>query len=134
MTRYAGSRDYVGTPQSPQKTPHRSKHPTEKQTSTLSQEFCAGYLLLQNFTTRTECLRKGRSLFFSGMYGSVWGLLRRLRRTSSYDRSRRVPRWGQYPRSVVRQSLMPLSKGPGPRRFQGRTMIFAGGISPRPAH
>ena len=46
MTEYAGSPDYVGTPQSPQKTPHRSTHPTEKQTPTLSQEFYAGYLLL----------------------------------------------------------------------------------------
>ena len=29
MMGYAGSRDYVGTPQSPQKTPHMSTHPTE---------------------------------------------------------------------------------------------------------
>ena len=28
MTGYAGSRDYVGNLQSPQRTPHRSTHPT----------------------------------------------------------------------------------------------------------
>ena len=42
MTGYAGSRDYVWTPQSPQKTPHRSRHPTEKQSPTFLQELCAG--------------------------------------------------------------------------------------------
>ena len=40
MTGYAGFRDYVGTPRI-------STHPTEKQITTLSQEFCAGYVLLQ---------------------------------------------------------------------------------------
>ena len=39
--------DLVGNPQSPQKTPHIFTHSTEKQTTTLSQEFCEGYLLLQ---------------------------------------------------------------------------------------
>ena len=33
MTGYAGSQDYGGTSQSPQKTPYRSTHPTEKQDS-----------------------------------------------------------------------------------------------------
>ena len=37
--RRAGSRDYVGTPQSPQRAPHISTHPTEKQNPTLSHEF-----------------------------------------------------------------------------------------------
>ena len=74
MTGYAGSRDFVGSPQSPQKTPHRSTHPTEKQTPTLSQEIFAGFELFE--VTRTELLREGRSLFFSVMCGYVWGLLR----------------------------------------------------------
>ena len=33
MTGYAGSQDYEGTSQSPQKTPHQSTYPTEKQDS-----------------------------------------------------------------------------------------------------
>ena len=57
MTGYAGSRDYVGTSQSPQKTPHRFTHPTEKQDS---DPLVA-------------------SSVHSGMCGSVWGLQQRLR-------------------------------------------------------
>ena len=55
----------------PQKTPHRSTHPTEKQTPTLSQELCAGCELFE--VTRTELLGGGRILFFSGMCGVFCG-------------------------------------------------------------
>ena len=49
MTGYAGSRDYVGTPQ---RTPHRSTHSPEKQTPTLSKEFNVSCELFE--VTRTE--------------------------------------------------------------------------------
>ena len=61
MTGYAGPRYYVGTPQSPWRTSRISVNPTQKWTPTLSQEFCAVYLLLQFklFATRTEFLARG---------------------------------------------------------------------------
>ena len=41
VTGYAGSRDYVGTPQSPQKTSHQFTHAAEKQTpDPLAQNSC----------------------------------------------------------------------------------------------
>ena len=55
MTGYAGSQDYVGTPLSPEKTPHRSTHPTEKQTPTLSQKVLCGLLV----TSQNSCERVG---------------------------------------------------------------------------
>ena len=92
ITGYAGFRDYVGTPQSPQKTPHRST-PTDR--PTLSQEFCAGCELFEVTITRTELLREGRSRFFSGMCGYVWGLLWRLRGPYVISRTRRTPSYKQ---------------------------------------
>ena len=81
MTGYAGSRDYVGTPQSKQKTPHISTHPTEKQTPTLSQDICAGYLLLQIVRNPHRVLgRESESVF----KWDVWGLLRRLTQILNY--------------------------------------------------
>ena len=44
MTGYAESQDYVGTSQSPQKTPNWSTHPTEKQTPNLSLRVLYGLL------------------------------------------------------------------------------------------
>ena len=55
LTRYAGS---------PQKTQHRSSHPTEKQTPTLSQEFCSGYLLLQIVRYPQNLFAKGSESVF----------------------------------------------------------------------
>ena len=47
MCPYDGVRVYVGNLQSPQKTPHRSTHSTDKQTPILSQEFCVGCKLFE---------------------------------------------------------------------------------------
>ena len=69
MTGYSGSRDYVETTQSPQKTTHRSTHSTEKQDS---DPVVVTSVWVQVFNERVGVL------FFSGMCGSVWGLLRRL--------------------------------------------------------
>ena len=74
VTVYAVSRDYVGTPKSPQKTPHISIHPTEKQAPTLSLRVLCG-LLITSFATRTELATRGSESVFR-MCGSMWGLLR----------------------------------------------------------
>ena len=73
MMGYAGSWDYEGIPQSPQKTTHLSTYPTGKQTQTLSQEFMRVANNLKKQVSCTEFLREGWSLFFSGMCGYVWG-------------------------------------------------------------
>ena len=61
LTGYAGYRDYVGTPQPPQKTPHRSTHPTEKQTPTLSPRVPCELLVVQNSSqpAQNSCERVG---------------------------------------------------------------------------
>ena len=78
MTGYAGSRVYVGTPPSPWRTSHISVYPNEKQTPTLSQEFCAGCGQFEVISNPHRTLARG-SEFFSGMCGYVWGPLQRLR-------------------------------------------------------
>ena len=66
--------------QSPQKTPHRSSHPTEKQTPTLSLRVLSGLRTIWSNKYPTQnSQRVGRGLFFSGMCGYVWGLPRRRR-------------------------------------------------------
>ena len=81
MSGYAGSRDYVGTSQSPQKTTHRTTHHTEKQTRLYSDPLVAGCELfrIEIISTRIEIATRGSESVFSGMCGSLWGLLRRLR-------------------------------------------------------
>ena len=93
MTGYAGSQDYVGTQQSPQKTPHRSTHPTEKHTPTLSQEFCADCELFELTSNPHRTLAKGSESVFQwdvricvGSSEETAGSLRNpeTRRTPSY--------------------------------------------------
>ena len=66
MTGYAGSRDYVGTPQSPQKTSHISTFPTEKRLRTSCKNSVRVTYYFKLFATRRVFLREARSKFFSG--------------------------------------------------------------------
>ena len=64
MTGYAGSWDYVETPAVSAEDPHISTHPTEKQTPTLSQELCAGYILLKTVRNPHKILARGSESVF----------------------------------------------------------------------
>ena len=72
---YARSQDYVGTPQ---KTPHRSTHSTEKETATLLREFCAGCELFEVISDPQRTLCKRVEVFKWDVWICV-GSLRRLR-------------------------------------------------------
>ena len=61
MTGYAGSRDYVGIPQSSQKISHISTHPTEKIDSDPLARVLCGLLVTSNSTqpAQNSCERVG---------------------------------------------------------------------------
>ena len=94
MMGYAGSRDYVGTPQSPQKIQYISTHPTKKQTPTLSLWVLCGLLVTSNSSqpAQNSCERVGVcfSLGCVDMCGP-WGLLWRLPGPYVNPETRRTP-------------------------------------------
>ena len=79
MTGYAGSWDYVVTPQSPLRTSHISVYPIKKQTLTLSQEFCAGYEQFEVISNSLRVLARGLESVFQRDLWICVGPLRRLR-------------------------------------------------------
>ena len=84
MSGYAWSRDYVRISQSPQKTPHGSTHPKEKQTPTLSLRVLCGLLITSNPSNSSQPAQNSQWEGWSHVFQwdesiSVQGLLRRLR-------------------------------------------------------